>query len=413
MNGEVGPIGRQIRNGVELALIQSPLSTRYQNYDLKTSYMDNSNPKNGGRPDPEVGVQNIKDLLQQTTCPNPIAIIGPYDSSVAAAEIPLAGRNHILLLSSSNTATCLTQKSYTNPPICDYDILHPKDILNTFARLPATGAYQGYLIADFLLASPNPQKPGQGGLGAKKIFIVGSESSDAIAGLDVSLALKQRLENKGVKPISIDCVKPPEEYSQNHACSQLNPSTEAFSTDNIAALAAKIRDQKPDAIFFGGRPDQGGGLLRKQLGEFGLDQIPFVGPSSFVANKTELLKTMDPYRANVYAPSVADLSTLTSETATTFYRQYQDTFGEPPTNSSATGYDAAKIVLQVIKSLIDTGKPVTRESVTQGVFSSTFTGVRENRIRFDQNGDNIGQHVYMIYQSQKDFQGAWDMKTLT
>jgi branched-chain amino acid transport system substrate-binding protein len=407
MSGPVETTGLDIRNGVELAVIQSPLSKTYHGYDLKKFYMDNSSQQQGGGPDPATGVKNIQNLFQQTSCSNPIAIIGPYDSSVAAAEIPLAAQNHILLLSPANAASCLTQKNFSEPHSCNYDSIHPQGFSNTYARLPGADTVQGSMIANFLLASPNSKNPEQGGLGAQKIVIVGDEE---IYGTQLSQMVIQELKHNGVKPIGIDCVKPPQEYSKNPSCS-LNPGTNAFSTDNIAALATKIRDEQPDAIFFGGRPDRGASLLRKQLGELGLDQVPFVGPSALVTNKDAFFKTIGSHATNVYATfPVADPSTFTSGTATTFSKEYQKLFGKYPGTYSANGYDAANIILQAIKDLIDAGKPVTRENVAQAVLSGNFTGVAGNNIHFDQNGDNIGQRVYTIYQSQQDSQGAWDFK---
>jgi ABC-type branched-subunit amino acid transport system substrate-binding protein len=407
-SGPAGTTGQDIQKGVELAVMQSPLSTTYHGYDLKELYMDDTSLQAGG-PDPKTGVKNLQNLFQQTACPNPIAIIGPYDSPTAVAEIPLAAQNHILLLSPSNTAACLTQQKFSDPSTCNYASIHPQGLSKTYARLPGTTAVEGYVAADFLLVAPIPTNPGQGGLGAQKIEVVGDEE---VYGTQVSQAVIEELQNKGVKPIGIDCIKPTDDYKTDHSCSQLSRNTEAFSMDNIAALATKIRDEHPDAIFFGGRHDRGAGLLRKQLGELGLDQIPFVGGGGLVANEEAFFNTIGSHAVNVYATfPAADPSTFTSGESATFSKEYQKEFGKSPEGYSANGYDAANIVLQVIKALIDEGKPVTRESVAQGVLSGDFTGVAGNTIRFDQNGDNIGKRVYTIYQSQQS-QGTWDWKVL-
>jgi serine/threonine-protein kinase len=408
-SGSAGTTGRDLRNAVDLALIQNPWGKEYHGYKLKMHYMDDASPANGGSPDPATGVRNIHDLFQQTACPNPIAIIGPYDSSVAAAEIPVAAQKHILLLSSSATAPCLTQKKFSDPATCNYDSMHPQGLSNTYAHIAGDDTVRGYLMADFLLAPPDPNNPGQGGLGAKKIIIVGD---GAIAGTQLSQIVIEALRNREVTPIGIYCVKPSQEYNKDHSCSPLKPDTEAFSMENIAELAVKIRDQQPDAILFGGRPDRGAGLLRKHLGELGLDQIPFLGAGPFLAIKDTFLQTMGSHAVNVHAiVSGADPSTFTGAAAT-FSKDYQKNFGRPPTIISTNAYDAANIILQVIKALIDAGKPVTRESVVQGVLSGKFTGVTGNSIFFDQNGDNIGQRVYTIYQTQQS-QDTWDFKAVT
>lgn len=408
-SGQVAETGRDMQNGVELARMQSPLSTKYHGYEFKKFYMDNASAQDG-RPNPATGVQNIQNLLQQSACANPIAIIGPYDSPTAVAEIPLAAQNHILLLSPSNTAPCLTQRTFSDPSTCNYDSIHPQGVSNTYARLPGDDTVEGSVVVDVLLASPNSQNPGQVGLRAQRIAIVGDEE---IYGTQLSQAVIQGLRSRGVDPVEIDCVKPRNEYKLDRSCS-LNSGTDAFSIeDNRAELAVKLRDKHPDVIFFGGRPDRGAGLLRQHLGLLGLGELPFMGGSAFVANKSELFKNLGSYTANIYAAfSAPDPSTFTFGTAETFSKKYQEVFLKSPGAYSANGYDAANIILQAIKTLIDTGKPVTRESVFQAVLSTNFVGVTGNYISFNQNGDNVGQRVYTIYQSQRQSQGTWDFKVL-
>jgi ABC-type branched-subunit amino acid transport system substrate-binding protein/CHAT domain-containing protein len=403
--GDASTIGRGIQTGVELAFMKSPLSTKYHGYSLKSYYKDDSGP-NGG-PDPATGVKNLQDVLHQpTSCPNPIAVIGPYDSPTAVSEIPLAARNHLLLLSPSNTAACLTQSNYSNPPACDYSMIHPQGSANTYARLTSTNPIEGGLDADFLIIQPNSTNPALGGLGAQRIAIVGDEE---IYGTELAKAIIPRL---GKRLVGIDCVKPPDEYKKDHSCSQLSPRTEAFSTDNIPALAAKIRDEYPDAIFFSGRPDRGAGLLRQQLGELGLDSVPFVGGGGLVANGN-FFTTLGSHAANIYATfPAADPSTFTSGTGAMFINDYKNEFGTSPQGYTANGYDAANIILQVVQDLINKDQPVTRESVAQAVLSHNFTGVAGNNIQFDQYGDNIGKRVYTIYESKQQTLGTWDWMAL-
>ncbi len=214
-------------------------------------------------------------------------------------------------------------------------------------------------------------------------------------------------------------MKPASEFNVNPSCS-LNPSVNAFSLDNVAALAAQIAKKQPDAIFFAGRNDRGASLLRQQLGKLGLNQIPFVGGDALVNEANTFFGALGSDAANLYATFPAiDPSTFptgTSEEAT-FYSQYQNKFGFPPVAYSATGYDAANIILQTIKDMIDAGQPITSANVAQAVLGNDsgkddFVGVTGNRIHFDQNGDNVGQQIYTIYQSKLQPQGSWDWDPL-
>jgi substrate-binding family protein len=273
--------------------------------------------------------------------------------------------------------------------------------------LPGTDIDRGYLIADFLVNSPKSTDPGQRGLGASRIEIVADENIAQLAKV-----LKQALEHKGITPVGIDCFKPIDTYNKDHFCSQLDPSIEAFSIDNMAALATKIRDEHADAVFFNGLNIQGAGLLVKNLRELGLNQVPLVGAAGvFVGEADKFFGTIGSHEANAYAILAGtDPSTFTSGAAATFSRKYQDEFHRSPEPLSAGGYNAANIVIQAIKGLIDAGKPVTKESVVQAVLSGNFTGVTGNHIHFDQNGDNIGQRDYTTYQSQQPSPNSWNWK---
>lgn len=409
-NGTQAAQGRGIRHGVELALKQSAMfSATYHGYHLTEFVMDDSS--NGGDPDPVQGEKNLTDLPHAASCPNPIAVIGPYNSSVAQKEIPVAAKNHILLLSPSNTAPCLTKPDLSVPD-CSYDQIHPQGFPNTYARLPGTDIDRGYLSAEFLVNAPNSTNPAQGGLGAQKIEIVGDEN---IAGTQVAQALVKALRQKGITPSGIDCIKLTADYNEDHFCSQLSPNTEAFSMDNIGALAAKIQGTHPDAVFFGGLNIQGAGLLLKDLRELGLDNVSFVGTGgAFIAQAGTFFGTIGSHVTNVYTIIAgSDPSTFTSGAPATFSQQYQSEFGTPPEPLSAGGYDAANVVIKAIEGLIDKGKPVTKESIVEAVLSGTFAGVTSNNIHFDQHGDNIGQRVYTLYQSQQQSQNTWNWKFLT
>jgi serine/threonine protein kinase len=411
MHGTTQAAGQEILNGITLAYEQSAFYQKtYGGYRLTQFDMDDSSLTTG-EPDPSRGADNVRDFVQKPFCPNPIALIGPYLSEVAKSEIPLAAENHILLLSPSNTAPCLTQPEFSDPSSnCDYNTIHPQGFPNTYARLTSIDRDQGYVDADFLVNPKNLTNLGAGGLGAHRIEIVGDEE---IYGTQVSQAVIDRLVNHyGVQPIGINCVKLTDEYNKDSSCS-LNSSTRAFPINNIAALAAKIHDDQPDAIFFGGLDERGASLLRQQLGALGLGQVPFVGASALVVAEKAFFMSVGPDATNIYAtfPGL-DPSTFTSGTPAGDFRQaYQDRFHTSPGRYSANAFDAANIVIKVIKDQIDAGNPVTKDSVFPAVLNHDFVGVAGNKIHFDEHGDNTGDRVYTIYQSQQQ-QGTWHWNPL-
>lgn len=415
LSGIDAAAGGEVRNGIELALAQSSLPLGYH---LDEFQMNDASQAQGARPGPTVGVENVQGLSQATTsCPNPIAVIGPVDSSLAIEEIPVAAKEHLLLLSSSNTAPCLTQKSFGDSSVCVYNLIHPQGFPNTYARLPGTDIDQGYQDADFLGGSGSTTNVQQRDLGARRIVVAEDEE---VYGMQITQAVIQRLQQiYGLTPVEIDCVKLPDELSSDPSCS-LNPSEQAFSTDNLAALAAKIAKANPDAIFFGGFTDRGAGSLRHQLGLAGLGQKPFVGGDALISDGNAFFKAASPYTANIYATfPAADPATFAfgSPTEATFFSQYHAMFQVDPTGYSANGYDAANIIIQSITDLIKMRQPVTSANVAQTVlnndFGKDFVGIAGNRIHFDQNGDNIGQRQYTIEQSEQRLDGTIGWMDLT
>lgn len=404
--GPGSPTAQGISRGVQVALAQqtNPFINGYKGYRIIQNDMDDSSGQQGEGPDPIAGVRNIQTLFQQpqTNCPNPIAIIGPADSTVAAAEIPVAAMHHILLLSPSATAPCLTQVNYSGPN-CSYLDMHPPTYPNTFGRLPITDNNQGSIIANFLLDHFN----------VHNLVIVEDEE---IYGIQITQAVMRQLQEGGGSPIrEIDCVKSPHDFSINPSCS-LN---KAFSTDDVTVLATHIAhlQPQPDAIFFAGLPANGAVQLRLQLGVMGLNRVPFVGGDAFV-NQAGTFFTRPNFDAtNMYATFPApDPSTFLSGTPAEmrFYSQYQKMFGFSPVPYSAYGYDAANIILQAIKNMLDAGQSITPANVAQAVLDNDseendFISLTGNSIHFNQDGDNIGPQSYTIYQAeQKKPLDTWD-----
>ncbi|HET9052382.1 MAG TPA: branched-chain amino acid ABC transporter substrate-binding protein, partial [Candidatus Dormibacteraeota bacterium] len=87
-----------------LAVTQAQNSKLLGGCTLKyTSKDDSSVAKNGH--DPAQGAQNITALAADNSV---LGVVGPFNSSVALAEIPVATQNHLALISPSNTNPCLT-----------------------------------------------------------------------------------------------------------------------------------------------------------------------------------------------------------------------------------------------------------------------------------------------------------------
>ncbi|TMB92634.1 MAG: hypothetical protein E6J38_12320 [Chloroflexi bacterium] len=83
--------------------------------------------------DPQKGAQNFTDMVNNSKI---LGVVGPFNSNVARATIPVANKANLVMISPSNTNECLTQDF----PYCD-----PK------FRIAAPDTVQGPAMADFAI----------------------------------------------------------------------------------------------------------------------------------------------------------------------------------------------------------------------------------------------------------------------
>lgn len=98
----------------------------------------------GGLPDTAKGIQNVQ---QMAADPQILGIVGPYLSFMAAAEIPVASRYDLPMLSPATTSDCLTLSTPDcRPPARAGGI-------NNFFRITAPDSAQATAMADFVVTN--------------------------------------------------------------------------------------------------------------------------------------------------------------------------------------------------------------------------------------------------------------------
>ncbi|MFI5046834.1 MAG: branched-chain amino acid ABC transporter substrate-binding protein, partial [Acidimicrobiia bacterium] len=119
--------GRGIRNSVQLAVDQANTANLLPGWTIKVRALDDSS-------DPKLGVRAAKKLVADKTV---VAVVGPYNSGVAEAMLPVLAASDLALVSPSNTLTSLTLGSDPAAAHRPYD---------TYFRMVGPDALQ----ADFL-----------------------------------------------------------------------------------------------------------------------------------------------------------------------------------------------------------------------------------------------------------------------
>jgi branched-chain amino acid transport system substrate-binding protein len=355
--GTDGSEGQPAENGVDLAVKQN--SDLGSGFKLEVRNFNDVAPTTGLH-DPPTGAQNVQQMLT-TTCI--LAFVGPFNSGVAGAEIPVAASAGLAMISPANTNPGLTLSQYSTQYGFNYDNLHPAGKPNVYFRIPANDVTQGKVDADYALNTLN----------AKNVYVV--DDTEAY-GKGLADFFELEFKAKGGNDLGRDEIS-------------------AKNASQLPALAAKIVAAKPDAVFYGGVTSEGGGLLKAQLVQAGFTG-PMVGGDGIAEDSAFLTQAGSAANDTHGTVAAPDLSTFTAGAQLKFVNDYKAQFNADPGPYSANSYDAAMIEITAIKNLIKAGTQPTRSTVLSAIAGIHYTGVT-GQISFDEHGDNAGNKVFSIY----------------
>jgi len=139
--------GKPAEDGANLAVMQANQKHTIPGYTLAFVPKDDVGPS--GLHDPTVGAANVTALISDALV---AGIVGPFNSSVAKAEMPIANQAPIAQISPANTNPCLTKD--TDASGCSgknnlLPTLRPTNKVNYF-RIATTDDHQGPAGADYL-----------------------------------------------------------------------------------------------------------------------------------------------------------------------------------------------------------------------------------------------------------------------
>jgi branched-chain amino acid transport system substrate-binding protein len=289
------------------------------------------------------GAQNVKTFIAD---PDVLAIVGPYNSNVAKAEIPLGNDAGIAQVSPATTSDVLTLGDAAKA----LRSANPDRV--AFYRVCANDSDQGAALAQYAAK-----------LGFKKVFVIDDNET---YGLDLSERFVADFTGHG------GTILGHEHITRNQ--------------QDFKALLTKVRGFAPDAIFFGGTTSTGGGLLRRQMGDVGMAKVTFLGGDGIADPEFET--TAGPMAdGTYYTVAAADATRLASARA--FIAAYKARFHEDIGGYSASAYAAAQVALAGIASAIaaNGGKPPTRDAVLTAVGHTSNFATPIGNITFNGAGD--------------------------
>ena len=340
VSGADASTGIPTRNGAVLAIEEAAAKApaggvSFAAYDLDDAVQ--------GAHDPGQGAQNVRSFISDASV---LAMIGPFNSSVAKAQIPLTNDASLTQISPAATNPTLTKGSDAK----QLRTSHPD--VNAFFRVCATDDKQGAEGAQFARK-----------LGFSKAFIVDDNETYGKGLADI---FEQSFKTDGGTVIGHEHL--------------------TKGQTDYKALLTKAHALRPDVIFYGGTTSTGGGLLRKQMADAGLGKVAYIGGDGI--SDAEFLHTAgDAANGTYYTVAAPETSKL--PTAKAFIAAYEKRFKSPVGPYSANAYTAAQIeIAAIVKALKANNDAMpTRAAVLANVAATKNFASPIGTVGFDSAGD--------------------------
>ncbi len=328
-----------------------------------------------GAHDPQQGAKNMQAIVAD---PDIIAVIGPLNSSVAKAQIPISNEAGIFQCSPANTNPGLTKPDYGAN-----DLRPNPDKLN-YVRVVTTDDVQGPAAAQYII-----QK-----LGKTSVYIIDDTET---FGKGVADAFEAEFKAEGGTVVAHDGV----------------PKT---TTDYVSILSP-VKSKNPESIYFGGVTATGGARILKAAVQAGLGDIPYVGPDGINDGSGE---TENSFLNLAGADAKNSFSTLAGigdfPAKAAFDAAYKAEYGIDATGYAGMGYACGQVVLDAINRAAATN-PSDMEGLREAVRAAGLDGSHGydtilGTLKFDANGDTT-QRIISIYafdQAQANGKGDWIFK---
>ncbi len=360
-----------IVNGIRLAVKQAGGAAGGYKVEIPDSavYDDALN----GAHDPQTGANNMTKIVGE---PDVIAVIGPLNSSVGLAQIPISNEAGLLQCSPANTNPDLTKGA----PAAQ---LRTKP--NNYIRVTTTDDVQGPAGAQYLFDV----------LGKKSVYIIDDTET---FGKGVADAFEAEFVKRGGAVVKHDAA----------------PKT----TQDYVSIMTAAKALNPDSIYFGGVTATGGARILLAAQQVGLGDVPFVGPDGINDGNGG---TKDSFLNLAAAAAKSSYSTLAGigefPGKADFDAAYKAEYSIDATGYAGLGFACAQVVLDALTRAGAAGAAdmaALREAVR---VAGTATDVTYKTIlgdlKMDANGDTsqLIVSIYSFDQAGAEGKGDWKFET--
>ncbi len=314
--------------------------------DAKIIYedWDDASPERGAW-DPALEAANADKAIND---PSVVALIGPYNSGAAKISMPKTNAAGLLHVSPSVTWPGLTKPGVgeANEPA----VYRPSGKRNFFRVVPADDI-QGLVAAQWAKT-----------LGMKTVYVLHDRE---LYGQGVAEIFRRSAPANRLEVLEFEGIDP--------------------KASNYRSLATKIRQRRPDLVYYGGTTQTNAGQIAKDLRASGVTAKLMVPDGCF---EQAFIQSAGANNINgrVYITFGGVPPEQLTGAGKKFYDDYKAKFGSAPESYSIYGYEAGRVVIEGIKKAY--GKPsFTRASLIEAVANNNDFSGALGRWSFDENGD--------------------------
>jgi branched-chain amino acid transport system substrate-binding protein len=337
--GSANAQATSIANGIRLALKE--VNNRVGDVTLQYEDWDDSSPARGSW-DPAVEAANADKAIQD---PSIVAYLGPYNSGAAKISMPKLNQAGLLMVSPAASWPGLTKPGLGEPN--EPTIYRPTNKVTFFRVVPADDL-QGDVGAQWAQE-----------LGVKSVYIL---HDGELYGKGVATMFKKAATTRNFSVLGFDKIDP--------------------KASNYRSLAVKIKQTRPDLVYFGGTTQTNAGQLIKDLRATGITS-KFMVPDGCYETAFIESAGADAVQGNTYITFGGVPAKQLKGMGQKFYETYKATYNAEPEGYAAYGYESAKVVIDAI------GKASTKDRA--GILAA-ISGTKDfqgalGTWSFDANGD--------------------------
>jgi branched-chain amino acid transport system substrate-binding protein len=351
LTGADAQAAAKIKQGAQLAFDEANAKGGVAGYKINVLVLDDGTAT-AGQYDPAQAATNARKMVSDSSV---VAAVGPQMSGSGKAMSPILSQGDLAIITPSST-----NPDITNPKFAGQYRPAGKAI---YFRTVTTDAFQGPNMANYFADT----------LKVKSVYVL--DDSGAY-GVGIADAFQHQAEKRGIKILGRD---------------QLNPKEADYTT-----ILTKIKPLNPDGLYYGGVAQAGVKVAKQSY-----DILPKVVKSGGDGmHSTDLLSGAGFPAAEGWYCTIAAPHVLDQPEVAAWAKRFEAKFGGPPEDYSITSYDAALVILDAIKRVAASGKPVTRDLVRDAIQSAKVKTL-QGTVSFDENGD-VTNRIVSVFRITKN-----------